>query len=472
MSDSPAIQMARLDEVERDAILSTLTPEQLTALLHDWQFWARPEQLLPTTEWLIWYIETGRGWGKTRTAAEGIHEIVNQGHVRYGALLHRTSKDVRDIMVEGESGLLATSPPGKMPKYEPSKSRLTWPNGCMFTTYTAEEPDQLRGPTFDVGWADEFATFKATTGIDGLTAFDNLLFARRGTNSPHGPRLILTTTPKRVPAVRKMHQDAKDPAKRVHVTKGSLRDNIANLDSQYVADILARYAGTALGPQEIEGILTRTVEGAIFTELLFEATRVVDLEMLPMMETPVVSVDPSVGDGSGDECGIMVQALSSGTIPTTFMQNGLVVVMNVRHGYVLEDFSISGPPDVWAQRVVEAADKHDTSIVVAEGNQGHQLITSVLRNVNSRLRVKIVHARVGKEARAQPVSTLFAQDRWHLVGRMPDLEDQCTTWVPGKSKKSPDRLDAMVWGAHYLEKSLSREGQKETGAGWLSASVG
>lgn len=466
------MKMARLDEMERDAILASLTTEQLSALLADWGFWARPEQTLPDTDWLIWYIETGRGWGKTRTASQAIHTIVNEGHAKYGALLHRTGADVRDIMVEGESGILATAPPGKMPNYEPSKRRITWQNGCMFTCYSAEEPDQLRGPTIDVGWADEFATYKAVTGIDGLTAFDNLLFARRGTNSPHGPRLILTTTPKRVPAVKKMHADALDPAKRVYVTKGSLRDNIANLDQQYVADIMTRYAGTALGGQEIEGILTRTVEGAIFTELMFEATRIVDMDTLPELTTPVVSVDPSSGDGSGDECGICVTALSAGTIPTIFEQNGLTVVQDVRHGYVLEDASMSGPPDAWAQRVVRACDEHNTSIVVAEGNQGGQMVTSVLRNVNARLRVKIVHARVGKEARAQPVATLFAQQRWHLVGRMPDMEDQCTTWVPGKSKKSPDRLDGMVWGAHHLEKSLSRTPTPETSGAWLGATVG
>lgn len=454
MGKSVAEQLAELGEEERKELLALLyTPEQLAALQNDWSFWGRPEQQEPDGPWSTWYLETGRGFGKTRTAAETTHKKVNAGHVRHGALVHRTAGDVREIMVEGETGIMATAKPGRLPKYEPSKRRLTWPNGAVLTTYSAEEPDQLRGPTHDWGWGDEFATWKNITGVDGLTAFDNLRFSMRGTNNPAGPQLMLTTTPKRVSSVKKMHEDAGNKLLRIVITKGSLKDNIANLDPIYVAQILAKYAGTALGEQEIEGKLARTVEGALFTELMFNASRILSVKDLPDLDTPIISVDPSAGDGTGDECGICVTALSLGTMPTVLQQGGLSVVQELRHGYVLEDASLSGPPDVWADRVCEVAARYGATTVVAEGNQGHMMVSSLIKARNASLRVIMVHARVGKEARAQPCAGLFAQKRWHLVGEFGELEDQCTTWVPGKGQESPDRLDAMVWGQQHLEPS-------------------
>lgn len=452
MTASLAEQLADLPEQERRELLEVLyTPEQLASLQHDWSFWGRPEQQEPRVLWSTWYIETGRGFGKTRTAAETTHKKVNAGHVRHGALVHRTAGDVREVMVEGETGIMATAKPGKLPKYEPSKRRITWPNGAILTTYSAEEPDQLRGPTHDWGWGDEFATWKAITGVDGLTAFDNLRFSMRGTNNPAGPQLMLTTTPKRVTAVKQLHEDIGNELLRIVLTKGSLKDNISNLDPVYVAQILAKYAGTALGEQEIEGKLARTVEGALFTETMFNASRIKNPAELPELGQPIVAVDPSAGDGSGDECGITVQALSLGSIPTRVKQGGLYAVLNLRHGYVLEDASMSGPPDAWADRVCEVAAQYGATTVIAEGNQGHAMVSSLIKARNASLRVILVNARTGKEARAQPTAGLFAQKRWHLVGEFGELEDQCTTWVPGKGQKSPDRLDALVWGQHHLE---------------------
>jgi phage terminase large subunit-like protein len=449
---SLAERLADLPEQIRRELLELLyTPEEIAALQHDWGFWGRPEQQEPEQPWSTWYIETGRGFGKTRTASELTHKKVNAGHVRRGALVHRTAGDVREVIVEGETGIMATAKPGKLPKYEPSKRRLTWPNGTIFTTFSAEEPDELRGPTHDFGWGDEFATWKAIAGVDGLTAFDNLRFSMRGTNNPAGPQLVLTTTPKRVTSVKKLHEDVANELLRIVVTHGSLKDNIGNLDPVYVAQILAKYAGTALGEQEIEGKLARTVEGALFTEAMFEASRIRALSELPELGQAIVSVDPSAGDGSGDECGIVVTALSLGTMPTVLQQGGLTVVQELRHGYVLEDASMSGPPDAWADKVCEVAAKYGATTVVAEGNQGHMMVSSLIKARNASLRVVMVHARQGKEARAQPCAGLFAQKRWHLVGEFGELEDQCTTWVPGKGQKSPDRLDAMVWGQRHLE---------------------
>lgn len=423
--------------------------------MHDWEgMWARPSQCEPVIPYSIWYLETGRGFGKTRTASEWVHKKVNTGHIQFGALVHRTTSDIRDIMVEGKSGLLATARPGELPNYEPSKKKITFHNGAIFNLYTAEEPDQLRGPEFDLGWGDEFATWKMITGIDGLTAFDNLRFAMRGTSNPEGPQLLLSTTPRRCRAVKSIHKDARDSRFRIVVTHGSLLENISNLDPIYVAGILAKFAGTPLGEQEIDGKLAKTVEGAIFTEWLFGQTRVVTLDDLPELNTPIVSVDPSAGDGTEDECGITVQATSAGTIPTALTHGNLSIIKDVRHGYILEDASIAGPPDVWANRVCEVAARWGAKIVVAEVNQGHEMVRSLIRARNPALRVKKVTTYRGKEVRAQPVSGLFSQKRWHIVGEMPELEDQCTTWVPG-SGDSPDRLDAMVHGAAHLEPSAA-----------------
>lgn len=418
-----------------------------------WRGWrARPEQLVDPEwpEFIVAFV-TGRGFGKTISGANWVHEEAAKRPNGRGALVHRTAADVRDVMIEGETGILNTAPPGVKVRYEPSKRRLTWGNKFTMTAFSAEEPDQLRGPNFEIAWSDEWTSWRYLKGLDGTTALDNLLFATRTKRQGRQPRVVLTTTPKRVPAMRELELD-----KRVRWIRGSMRDNMHNLAPEFVNMILAKYAGTPLGQQEIEGILAKTVEGAIFTERLFEATRVTQLEQLPSLDRPVVSVDPSVGDGSGDECGICVSALSAGPMPTEFVHNGITVVREVRHGYILDDASVSGPPDVWVARVSDIASKHDTTTIIAEANQGGKLVESAIRAYNPALRVQLVHASQGKEARAQPLSALFAQGRWHVVGYLPEFEDQCTTWIPGTGK-SPDRLDAAVWGQAYLEPSMGYE---------------
>lgn len=473
MSPSPRQRFAALpEELQRQALLLFMeNGGDLEALESAWEGWkARPEQLAPDGDWTFWYVEAGRGFGKTELASRWIHQrvdtlIARQNVARgQGGLLHRTSSDVREIMVEGESGLLATAPPGKLPKYEPSKRKVTMWNGYVFLCYSAEEPDALRGPTLTTAWVDEFATHKAITGIDGLTAFDNLRFAMRGILRGDRPRAVLTTTPKRVRAVRTMHTEAALPNSNVVVTRGSLMDNIANLDPSYVAGILRKYAGTALGQQEIDGVLASDVEGSVFKSAVFARTRLAET---PVHTMPVVAVDPTSGDGTNDECGIVVCALSVEPIPTEFKHGALTVVKNVRHLYVLDDATISGPPDVWAMRVAETCIKWGTNIAVAEVNQGGKMVGVILRGVNRSLKVKMVHATKGKEVRAEPVAALFAQGRAHLVGEFPELEDQSTTWIPKDregvgSRFSPDRMDAMVWGATHLLPDVSKENVRHT----------
>jgi phage terminase large subunit-like protein len=233
-------------------------------------------------------------------------------------------------------------------------------------------------------------------------------------------------------------------------------DNIDNLDKTTVDDLIVKYGSTALGSQELEGILINDVEGAVFKSTVFDRTRIDTLEDCPSFGRIVIAVDPSGGDGTGDECGISVVAISAGTMPTLIEHKGLKIVRDLKHIYVLEDASIAGSPEQWAARVSQKADEYGTTTVVAEGNQGGEMVKTVIRSVNPSLRVKVVHARIGKEARAEPVGSLFAQGRAHLVGEQQEMEDQATTHVKG-SKDSPDRMDAMVWGVTFLEPAVTRQ---------------
>lgn len=463
------MRLARLDEATRVQILGRFSAEQVEALMHDWGFWSRPEQRFIDLTARVVFVETGRGFGKTRSLSEWIHERVDRGS-RFGGLVGRTAGDLRDVLIEGKSGILATAKPGKMPNYEPSKRRVTFHTGAIYTTFSSEEPDQLRGPELDTVGCDEFSTWRHLAGIDGLTAFDNAMFCLRsiGRLKPQG---VFTCTPKRIPAVRKLEADALDPTKDTVKVIGGMMDNAVNLDQTFMDDIFGRYAGTALGEQEIDGRLAKTVEGAIFTEEAFNLRRIVSEDDLPELDTPVVAVDPSVGDGSGDECGIVVQALSKTAFLTEFEHNGITVIKNVRHGYVLEDASMSGPPEAWGRKVIDTAAKWHTRIVVAEKNQGHELVRVNLQALDPSIRPKLVSATKGKEVRAQPTASVFTQGRWHIVGYLGELEDQCTSWIPGRGD-SPDRMDAMVWGQTHLQPAMGREPSKETFGGWLSAQVG
>lgn len=465
MSLSPRQQFALLPAEEQKLALEIFVAKggDIRVLESAWRGWrARPEQLAPDGAWTFWYMETGRGFGKTLSAACWIHERIERMRkysMAHGGLLHRTAADVREIMVEGPDGLLATAPPGKLPKYEPSKRKVTFYNGYVMRCYSAEEPDSLRGPSLSLGWADEFATYKGITGIDGLTAFDNFRFALRGRVPKDRPRAVITTTPKRVKAVKTMHQEAALEDSPIVITKGSLLDNAANLDPAYVAGILRKYAGTALGDQEIGGELATDVEGSLFKSSNFDKYRITDLDDVPELSRTAIAVDPSVGDGTGDECGIVAGAVSAGLLPTELRTSGgIVSVQLLKHLYVLEDASMSGPPDAWALAVSELAEKLGTTLVVAEQNQGGLMVRSVLRNVNPNLRVKLVNATKGKQVRAQPVATVFAQGRGHMVGEFGELEGQSTTWVPGED--SPDRMDALVWlGTYLLPEVAQRHGQ-------------
>jgi phage terminase large subunit-like protein len=424
MGKSLAQLIAAMSDEEKAQVLAGLDPE---ALQWDWSFWGRPEQQRPEgNDWNIWMYLAGRGAGKTRTAAEWVREEAKHttnGQRRF-ALVARTAADVRDVIVEGESGIINVTPPSERPLYEPSKRRLTWPNGNTATCFTADEPDSLRGPQFTHAWGDEVAAWRQTPDGAGLTAFENL---RIGTRLGQNPKIMVTTTPKRVPLLYELLREADANPGKVIITKGSTMDNTGNLSQAYMDGILGVYEGTRLAAQELYGEMLSDVEGALWTVELIDRTRQMSAMNAPLR---VIGVDPSVAENPRDECGIVV-------VSSTADRD-----LYKRQSWVLEDASILGSPDVWANRVVAMARKWGCP-VVAEVNQGGALVRNAINTIDPSVKVLEVHSKYGKALRAEPITLAYEQDRVHHVGYLADLESQMTSWIPGEGK-SPDRVDALV----------------------------
>jgi phage terminase large subunit-like protein len=415
--------LASLPQEERDAVLADLNMEDVK---WNWQMWGRPEQIAPEGDWNIWVYLAGRGAGKTRSAAEWVRETAkytNTGQRRF-ALVARTAADVRDVIVEGESGIINVTPPSERPLYEPSKRRLTWPNGNTATCFTADEPDSLRGPQFTHAWGDEVAAWRQTPDAAGMTAFDNL---RVGTRLGSNPQIMITTTPKRVPLLYQLMSEAEKTGK-VVISRGSTMDNAGNLSSTYLDTITGVYAGTRLAAQELYGEMLSDVEGALWTIEMIEASRHGILP--PQAPLRVIGVDPSVAENPRDECGIVVCASTADRD------------LYKRHAWVLEDASVLGSPEVWANKVVEMARRWGCP-VVAEINQGGALVRQAINAIDPNVKVLEVHSKYGKALRAEPTVLAYEQGRVHHIGYLADLESQMTAWIPGDSK-SPDRVDALV----------------------------
>jgi phage terminase large subunit-like protein len=384
-------------------------------LRYKWRGWrARPNQLAPEGNWRVWLILAGRGFGKTRSGAEWVREQVERQRCGRIALVAETAADARNVMVEGESGILAISRPDCRPVYEPSKRRLQWPNGAVATTYAGDEPDQLRGPQHDAAWADEPAKWKYPT-----LAWDNMeLGLRLGPD----PRIVATTTPRPIPLLRELIRDPMTV-----VTRGSTYDNLPNLAPGFIDRVLKKYEGTRLGRQELHAELLEDVPGALWTRKLIEASRV---PVFPSeLRRVVVAVDPAVSSGEeSNETGIIVAGVAA---------NG--------HGYVLEDLSGRLSPDGWARQAVRAYHYYRADRIVGEVNNGGDLIENVLRTVDPQVSYRSVHASRGKYLRAEPIAALYEQGRIHHVGMFAELEDQLCSFVPNEFNGSPDRLDAAVW---------------------------
>ena len=397
-----------------------LTPEEAYAIAWDWPTWARPSQIVPAGEWLSWLVMAGRGWGKTRTGAEAVRYMAETGRASRIALIARTPADVRDVMLEGESGLLAISPPHFMPTWEPSKRRVTWPNGAIATTYSAEVPDALRGPQHDFAWGDELASWKY---LDA--AYDNLML---GLRIGSDPRCMFTTTPKHIPRLREIMAE---PG--THITRGSTYENLVNLAPPFRERIVAKYEGTRLAAQELDGEMMEDVEGALWTMAGIDANRV---SKAPEMIRIAVGVDPAVTSTKHSD------------------ETGIVCVGRARDGhlYILSDDSLRASNLGWARAVVASCDRHHADVVIGEVNNGGDLVAANIKAVDPSVPFRKVHASRGKYTRAEPISLLAEQGKLHHVGRLAELETQLTSWTQGDNW-SPDRMDAMVWACTELSKA-------------------
>ena len=416
--------LARLDPEERERLLALLNAPEPGP---PWSEIARPEQLPPEGDWLLWLYMAGRGAGKTRAAAEWSHGLALANPGCRIALVGRTPADVRDVMIEGDSGILTIAHADR-PVYQPTKRRLTWPNGSMAYTYSAEVPAQLRGPQHHYAWCDEPASWTDARKGDVLdTAWNNLMLGLRLGRSP---RCVATTTPKPLALVRTLLGRPTTV-----VTKGSTYDNLDNLAPSFRAEVLAAYEGTRIGRQELLGELLEDVEGALWTLALLDENRVTEA---PDMRRIVIGVDPSGGSGAdNDEQGIIVA--------------GLGVDNEV---YVLADRSCKLSPNGWASRAVGAFHEFAADRVVAEVNYGGAMVESTIRQVSKTVPIKVISASRGKVQRAEPVAAAYEQGRVHHVGAMAKLEDQLTMWTPADGT-SPDRLDALVWAVTELTDNFS-----------------
>ncbi|MBV0891928.1 terminase family protein [Paracoccus sp. Z118] len=428
---SGAAWLACAGPEEVDDFLAGLSPNALAALPWLFEFWALPHQLPPEGDWKTWVIMGGRGAGKTRAGSEWVRTQVEgttplaPGRAKRVALVAETFDQGRDVMVMGDSGILACSPPDRRPVWEAGRRRLVWPNGATATVYSAHEPEALRGPQFDAAWVDELAKWKKAED-----SWDMLQFSLR---LGEHPQQVVTTTPRNVGVLKAILRNASTV-----VTHAPTEANRAYLAESFLAEVEARYAGTRMGRQELEGVLLDDVEGALWSTARLEACRV---EAAPKLDRIVVAVDPSVTGGSGsDECGIVVAGVVCEGPPQDW------------RGYVLEDASVRGGPLDWARAAIAAMQRHGAERLVAEVNQGGDLVESVIRQVDPLVPFRALRAGRGKGLRAEPVAALYEQGRVRHLRGLGALEDQmCRMTVRGfEGRGSPDRLDALVWAIHEL----------------------
>lgn len=429
MSDqiSPAQLLASLSDEERQKKLDELTPAQLSALRWHWPFWARPNQLAPEGDWTTWLLLAGRGFGKTRCGSEWIRKVAKENPGCRIALVAETAADARKVMVEGDSGILAVSDPSFMPNYSPANRQLTWPNGTIAFTYNATQPDQLRGPQHHFAWCDEIAKWQYMQD-----SWDQLQFGLRlGTT----PKQLVTTTPRPLPLIKKMLVDPYTV-----ITRGKTRDNAANLAAPTLRQLEEKYGGTRLGRQELDAEILDDIPGALWSRSMIDETRL--YETPSDMQRVIVAIDPAASSEEGsDETGIVVVGMARDAD-------------GYQRGYVLDDGSLRGTPEEWARKAASLYRKWEADKIVAEKNQGGEMVSSVLRAIDRSLPIKLVHASRGKIIRAEPMSALYEQRRIHHVGRFDELEDQMCTFsvdnIRGNGMGSPDRVDALVWGLTEL----------------------
>lgn len=416
------------------ALFASLTDEEATLLQYQWSFWARPQQLPPpldktdTAGWVSWLILAGRGFGKTRSGAEWVRDLVENKNYRRIALVAEDAGDARDVMVEGESGIIAISPPWNRPNYEPSKRRLTWPNGARATIFSADDPESLRGPQHDAAWLDELCKWRYQQ-----EAWDQLQF---GLRLGKRPVQCITTTPKPTKLLKEI---VSRPS--TLITKGHTYDNLDNMAPTFREAIVARYEGTRLGRQELNAEILDDNPNALFHQGIIDSARMRRKDMPDDISRTVVAVDPpATGNEKSDECGIVV---ASRDTPNT----------NHAHFYVEHDGTVQGrSPKQWAAAAISLYYKYEANAIVIEVNQGGDMATQTILNEDPTVKVVSVRASKGKWVRAEPVAGLYEQGRVHHIGTHSELEDQMCDFDPSGTVegRSPDRMDALVWALAEL----------------------
>lgn len=423
-------------------MVESLPPAMLLRLDRDFVALAHAHQEPPAhgndgAPWRTWLLLGGRGAGKTRTGAEFVRALVH-GHAPFAAAPHgsialvgETAHDVREVMIEGPSGILRTAPRSQRPVWTNMRKRLQWPNGAVAYAFSAEDPEQLRGPQFDAAWCDELAKWHHAEA-----AFDMLQFGLRlGTR----PRALITTTPRPIPLIKRLIADP-----RTAVTRAGTQANAMYLAPGFVDEVLARYGGTWLGRQEIDGEIIEQRADALWSRALIEAARVAKA---PELTRIVIGVDPPGSARAGaDGCGIVAAGLA---------ENGVI--------YVLEDASVTGlAPAGWATKAIALYRRLAADCIVAEVNIGGDMVRAVLQQVDASVAVRSVHATRGKWLRAEPVAAMYSQGKVKHAGVFPALEDEMADFgLDGlTSGASPDRLDALVWAVTELAERAARPGPR------------
>lgn len=453
--------LAEMPAHEREIFFLSLSPEEAKLLEYDWSFWGRPSQQEPPGNWAVWLAMAGRGFGKTRMGSEWVRSMMcgptpmAPGRCHHMALVAETAADARDVMVQSAGGILRCHPPEFRPKYTPSLRKLEWPNGATAHTYSADDPEQLRGPEHEAAWSDELAKWRYAQ-----ETWDMLQFGLRlGDN----PKQLVTTTPRPIPVVREI-LNSHD----TFITRGSTYENYQNLSPKFIAKMEEKYEGTRLGRQELHAEVLDDIPGALWTRYMLEVRSPTNPkaagmrrgEVLPDMRRVVIGVDPSGTSGEidmrrkearggdhddevGDDVGIVAAGLG---------EDGDV--------YVLEDGTVNYGPEGWARQVVRLYKKHMGDMIVGEANFGGAMVEYTIRTIDRRVPYRPVHASRGKAVRAEPIAALYEQGRVRHVGSMAKLEDQmiCMTQRGYEGIGSPDRLDAAVWAITDLMFGKSARG--------------
>lgn len=405
--------------------LTSLTLKRLEAIaaakrensVSSWRKVARPEQIEPSGDWSTWLILAGRGWGKTRTGAEWFREQAQ--HSPYLRIIAPTFADARDVCVEGESGLKKICLVGELVTWNRSMGEGEFNNGSRFKVFSGAEPERLRGPQSHADWYDELAAWAYPRQTWDM--------AQMGLRLGTKPRVVVTTTPRPNDVIRELIK-----LNSTHITRGTTYDNRANLAASFFEHIINRYEGTRLGRQELNAELLEDVIGSLWVREWLDRLRVT---VVPELVRIVVAIDPSAGSkDSSDEAGIIVAGLGKD-----------------KHGYILGDYTLRGTPSQWASEAIAAYHRHKADRIVAESNNGGEMVEAVIRGIvgGETIPYTTVWASDGKRTRAEPVSALYEQNKIHHVGSFPALEDEQCGWIPGEGK-SPNRIDALVWAIHEL----------------------